>query len=57
MTKPGAKVFLEYIKDIARESQIPYTGFGNISLTVFVQDDEILNTEITDYKMKQKPKD
>jgi len=57
MTKSGAQVFLEYIKDIARESEIPYTGFGNISLTVFVQDDEILNTEITNYKVKHKPKD
>ena len=57
MTKSGAKVFLEYVKEVAQESGVPYTGFGNISLTVFVQDDEILNLEITDYKIKHKPKE
>ena len=56
MTKTGAKVFLEYIKELARDSCVPYTGFGNITLKVVVQDDKIINFKITGYEANQKPK-
>jgi len=56
MTKTGGKVFLEYLKEVARDSGIPYTGFGNFSLIVSFQNDEILNLKITDYECNHKPK-
>jgi len=56
MTKTASDVFLSYIKDLLMESGAPYTGYGNISLNITVQDGVIINLKITEYEASIKPK-
>ncbi len=56
MTKSGSKVMLEYLKEIARESQVPFTGFGNMTVKFLIQDNELINLKVVDYEANIKPK-
>lgn len=55
MTKASANILLGAVKNLAREAEILYTGFGEYTITVKVQDNKIIQVEIPLCKASIKP--